>query len=275
MANFFKFRADHIGSLVPPPEAGADEDAIRALLRMQKDTGVSVATNGGIGRSDAVLARAAADGRLATLLAADTAFLVSNGWASPKLTLPSPTGLLAAAPELDRDEAESAMNAAIRSAFEAGAANVQIDVALDQPIETIRADLAVLQGIDRGAEARLALNASNLALESWDDALLATIAQAPVDRLVLGFHQSPSFDRLAAFQESVDIGLAIVPLNLDEAKRDLALDQVDLAAAVVDGERLSLSPRVALAGSGLDWDAQHHLLWLLTDAAIRWWGFES
>ena len=77
MANEYTYRADHVGSLLPPPalveararhargEIGADglqeaeNAAIKSAVEMQRSVGIAVATDGGFRRATLRLHRAA------------------------------------------------------------------------------------------------------------------------------------------------------------------------------------------------------------------------
>lgn len=277
MANPFKFRADHFGGLVAPVNAVDREDAIIQALKCQREAGLSVASDGGYSRGLDASISWAADGSLAAAVAREVEFVRAHSRLPAKVMIPSPSRLQ----QPGHDAPVEAFRAAVTAAIASGAAYVQVDAASagksvgTDPLVALQLDLDALSGIDRSESTRLALQYAGETFEELDQARLDLVSAAPVDRLLITFREDSDFQRLASLDKNLDVALALLPIDVDDQAMDCILAQIDRAGEVIESERLALAPRVNLDNAGIDWARQYAILWMVTDAAMRWWGFEG
>ena len=305
MANDFKYRADHIGRLVPPPNVEGEDGAeiLRRILAMQKACGVSVATDGEIVRGDlpAALLRQGLEGTPPRLFdeEAAPALALNMTAVALKVSLPAPSAALvrleaAAAAKgqpFDLEVAGPAVAKALRAEVDAllagGTPYVQLNGAaysalLSEDVDAARfealltLDRAVLEAVAVPEGGRLALRVGDLQHGTGVEGRLATVLALPAQRFLFSFEgPAPDFGLLALAREDADLVLGLVDNEgREQQDPDELMAVIDRAALVVDADRLALSPRGGFVPTaGANWDLQRRKLEQTADVAVRYWGF--
>lgn len=284
MANELRFRADHVGLLVPP-EGESDIDAkVKALIAMQRAAGVAVATDGELRRNN--LAERMLAGPVAIAAEEEAQPLLAVAGMDVKVSLPAASALMVRTGA----SAEAAVTAVRREVAALQAAGVQyvqlngtgygplLDSggAIDMQVE---ADLAVADGFAGKENTRLALRVGREgASPVWDaaDPRLAALFATGYDRYLLDFGTAPGgFEVLRLVPEGVMAVLGLIDsVAPDVQAADPVLDAIDAAAEIKDGNDLALSPRGGFsAKSGIGWVGQQKKLQQVADMCVRWWGF--
>jgi 5-methyltetrahydropteroyltriglutamate--homocysteine methyltransferase len=311
MANDYTYRADHIGSLLPPPtlvetrskhargEIGldglheAENAAVKSALDMQRSVGIAVATDGGFRRAE--VAAVPLDGdRLAT---SEAASLRAATRRPIKVAVPAARQSDTSEPLTSALARAAVVRKEIEALIAAGVDYIQLDAPgyaglldsrqgdPDRKLdELLKLDTSALAGIQRSSGVRIAAYIDpGTAGSLWhsisgQEALAERLfAELPVDRLLLPFDGMGAID----FEP---LGLVpkdrIVVLGLISAKTraledvDKLMGQIDVAAKVIDGDNLALSPASGFATrSQMSESDQRRKLELVVDVATRWWGF--
>ena len=324
MANEFTYRADHAGSLIPPPalietramyargEIGAtglqeaENAAVKSAVEMQRSAGIAVATDGGFRRAEA--AAVPLDGnRLATSEAAFLRTLTRRPIkvavpAAPRPQASEPLTRALRRPDVVRREIEALIAAGVdyiqldasgyaalfdsqqRAALQAQ--GIDPDRRLD---ELLKLDTSALSGIKRPSNVRIAVyldpgaeDAFWRSISGYEALAERLFTQLPVDRFLLPFDGTSAVDfeplRLVPKGKLVVLGLVSATTSaLEDADKLMA--QLDLAAKLIDGDNLALSPASGFAAAGkssgqMSEPDQRRKLELVADVATRWWGFE-
>ena len=292
MANEYTYRADHIGSLLPPPaliearakfargeiDAGglpeAENAAIKSVVEMQRSVGIAAATDGGFRRAKPV---------------AEAAFLRTLTRRPIKVAVP------AARPSETSDPLARAgvVKKEIEALIAAGVDYIQLDAPgyaalFDAPKERVdellKLDTSALSGIERPSKVRIGAYIDPGAggglwrSTSGHEALVERLFnELPVDRFLLPFDATGAIDfaflRVVPKGKLVALGLVSATTSALEDV-DKLLAQIDAAAKVIDGDNLALSPATGLATGKISEADQRRKLALVVDVATRWWGFE-
>jgi 5-methyltetrahydropteroyltriglutamate--homocysteine methyltransferase len=312
MANDYTYRADHVGSLLPPPalvEARAkhargeiatsglreaENAAVRSVVDMQRSVGIAVATDGGFRRAERAAAQL--DGnRLATSEAAPLRVATRR---PIKVAVPAARRSDSSEPHESVLARAAVVRKEIEALIAAGVDYVQFDapgyVGLldsdpDRKLdELLKLDTAALSGIQRPGNVRIAAyidpgSAGALGHSiSGREALAARLfVELPVDRFLLPFDGAGAIDftplRLVPEGKIVVLGLvSATTAALEDVDKLMA--QIDLAAKSIDGDNLALGPATGFAVAGksggqLSETDQRRKLELVVDVATRWWGF--
>ena len=322
MANEYTYRADHVGSLLPPPalveararhERGeielsglqeAENAAVKSVVEMQRSVGIAVSTDGGFRRADA--AAVPLDGnRLATSEAAPLRTLTPR---------PIKVAVPAARPEASEPLARALGRAdvvrkEIEALIAAGVDYIQLDApgyaALFDPRqrvalqaedidpgrrldELLKLDASAFAGIERPGNVRIAAyfapgpgGALWRSVSGCEALAERLFTQLPVDRFLLPFDGTSAIDfeplRLVPKGKLVVLGLVSATTSALEDV-DKLMAQIDLAAKLIDGDNLALSPASGFAAAGrvsgqMSETDQRRKLELVADVATRWWGF--
>jgi len=314
MANEYTYRADHIGSLITPAalsdarkryahgEIGleqlrkAEDVAVKFAIDMQRSLGMSVTTDGGLGRAS----RGAVKLDGSTLATTEAAPLRSLSRRPIKVTVPAARRAVDKA--LDHALARAAIvKTEIEALIAAGVDYVQLDApdyamlfddgagALQasggEPKRTfdelLQLDTTALSGIDRPSNVRIAIHfprPSNARLRPSVSGGAERLFQAlPVDRFILPMDgESKDIDllRLVPNGKVAVLGLVSATTSALESVDEL-LALIDHAAKVIDGSNLALSPATGfVASDGMSEVDQRRKLELVAEVATRWWGFE-
>jgi len=307
MANDFTYRADHVGSLLPPAglvEARAkhargeiatsglreaENAAVKSAVDMQRSVGIAVVTDGGFRCANATAVPL--DGnRLATTEAAPLR----------EATRRPIKVAVAAARRIDTGESlEDALarvaivKKEIEALIAAGVDYIQLDAPgyaglLDaQKLdELLKLDTSALSGIQRPDNVRIAIylepGIGRPHSIGGHQALAERLfTELPVDRFLLPFDGASDIGfeplRLVPKDKLVVLGLvSATTAALEDV--DKLMGQIDIAAKSIDGDSLALSPASGFATSGksggqLSEADQRRKLELVVDAATRWWGF--
>lgn len=309
MAVSRRFPTDHHGALLPPPAffaaapglsgtalEEAIDRAVEELLILQQDVWISLATDGELRRRY----RAGGESARACDPAAEAAFIFAHGPMTPKLCLPRREGA-----------SGTADGETIRRLLEMGVRYIQIDGSAYTPLvhkagreairaaggdpdarlaEHIAADAAVLGALRPEEGVKLAL-----CLHDRHDAATAPFAQdldpAAAERLFHGVGANRFLFDCGRAAKGDFAFLSLLPAEADAVlglfdahaaqlpDPDALVALIDGAAAVIDTDRLSLSPRHALTvGAGgspeAAWDRQKEVLDYLLDVATRAWGID-
>lgn len=298
MASGRRFACDQTGSLVAPPwlparASTADLDvALAELLTLQRDCWLGLATDGQLWR-----------------LVDDAPPLVERVRRAAGL---SPLPLKVALPA-DPSDGGLVDEVLVRTVLEAGASYVQLDgraywalmhgatrramqsTGLDPDrlmALRLERDRARLIALPRDERTKLAVcfhdpedpAAPPFAVDLDADAARTVLHGLPVDR----YHfdaggpqgRAAGYGFLALAPEAAEVALGLIDAgapNLPHA--DELVAQLDLAARVIDADRLSLCPRhglgtLASIGPEAAWTRQRDVLELLMDAASRAWGLD-
>jgi 5-methyltetrahydropteroyltriglutamate--homocysteine methyltransferase len=301
MANDYTYRADHVGSLIPPPALAearaahargeidadrlqeAENAAIKSVVEMQRSVGIAVATDGGFRRTAPV---------------AEAAFLRTLTRRPIKVAVPAARPSETSEPLARADVVKTEIEALIA----AGVDYIQLDApgyaavfdaqqraqGIDPKArlgELLKLDTSALSGIERPSKVRIGAYIDPSAGRalwhsiSGHEALVERLFnEMPVDRFLLPFDRTGAIDfeflRLVPKGKLVVLGLVNGTTAALE-NVDQLLAQIDVAAKLIDGDNLALSPATGFANAGTMSEAdQRRKLALVVDAATRWWGFE-
>src|SRR5262245_31493208 len=292
MANEYTYRADHVGSLLPPPalieartrfargeiDAGglqeAENAAIKSVVEMQRAVGIAAATDGGFRRAE---------------LAAEAAFLRTLTRRPIKVAVP------AARPSETSDPLArvGVVKKEIEALIAAGVDYIQLDAPgyaalFDAPKERVdellKLDASTLSGIERPSKVRIgayldpgAGGAFGHAISGHEALVERLFNELPVDRFLLPFGGVEAIDfevlRLVPKGKLVVLGLVSATTSALEDV-DKLLAHIDAAAKLIDGDHLAISPVTGFATGNMSEADQRRKLALVADVATRWWGFE-
>jgi 5-methyltetrahydropteroyltriglutamate--homocysteine methyltransferase len=306
MANDYTYRADHVGSLVPPAaliEARAKQDggaltadglreiedaAIKSALDMQRSAGVAVATDGGFRRAHPDKVALAGD----SLARTEAAYLKAQSRRPIKVALPA-AGLAGEPRELALARAAIVKNEIV-ALIAAGVDYIQLEApgyaaalaagAKARFEDLLEIDKAVLSGLERKANVRIGIllpgfDGSRSSSDNGNEAAAERLFhELPVDRFLLPLDTSGAdFEllRLVPAGKLVVLGLVSTTTSALEDVDEL-MRHIDAAAKILDGNDLALSPASGFfAGTEgrLSEADQRRKLELVADAATRWWGF--
>jgi len=284
MANQLRFRSDHVGLLIAPPDGGEGDALRRKLIAMQRAANCSVATDGELFRSHFIEAIQTADAPI--LAEAEGKPMVALANMDVKVSLPSASALMERT-GMTEGAAVGAIRREVAALIEAGVPYIQLNGTAYGPLldegrdidAQLAADRAVVDGLASGEEHRLALRIGRQgASPEWnaDDARLKALFGLGYDRYLLDFGTQPrGFEVLALIPDPAMVVLGLIDQSVAELQPiDPILDLIDAAAEVIDGDRLALSPRGGFsAKSGLSWADQDRKLAQVADVCVRWWGF--
>jgi methionine synthase II (cobalamin-independent) len=299
MAVTHRFSADHLGPLAAPPalasQPSAEEldAAIVGLLELQRDAWISLATDGELRRRYGLGGVSRLD---------EMRFVAARSGMSRKLRIPR-AGAGAAIADADELTALAA----------AGASYLQLDGCAYAPLlrrasrEALRTagrdperelarlleqDCAVLSRVRRDAAVRIAVafhdvddtGAAPFAFDLEPAAAERALHGLPVDRFLFdcgGVDEASDCGFLALLPAGAEAVLGMIDAaagHLPDA--DDIVRRIDIAAQVIDTDRLALSPRFGLAAAlapmapQAAWERQARVLDLLMDASSRAWGLE-
>jgi methionine synthase II (cobalamin-independent) len=301
MANSYKYRADHIGPLVPPPgiEDAGSEAALKLLLSMQKGSGISVASDGEIHGHDIADTFAAhvEDGDPPHPLAQQTAKALRFATMPIKVSLPTPASALVRiemqrGQPLNREAIAETLLAAIAAEINALIAarvpyvqlngSVYADLLEGKGDNTlfdaaVALDRRLIDSIEAPVNVRIALRIERNEVASWNlNERSAALLSLPVHRFLVPFRGEPEdFRVLTLAHGNADLVLGLIDAqSFSSPNEEELLSLIDRAAEIVDGDRLALSPRSGFSGKGQPaWDAQRRALEHVANVATRWWGF--
>jgi 5-methyltetrahydropteroyltriglutamate--homocysteine methyltransferase len=310
MANEYTYRADHVGSLLPPPalvearerherrEIGTDglkaaeNAAVKSMVEMQRSAGVAVTTDGGFRHTE--------------LATGDATFLRTLTRRPIKVAVPAARRREANEPTARALDRAGIVRKEIEALIAAGVDYIQLDApgyaalfdfqqraalqgqGIDPDTrldELLKLDASVLSGVERPDNVRIAAyidpgsdSAVWRSLDGYEALAERLLTELPVDRFLLPFHGASAIDfellRLVPKDKIVVLGLlsAASPALEDV---DTMMAQIDLAAKFLDGDNLALSPATGFAAVGGQMSAgdQRRKLELIADVATRWWGF--
>jgi 5-methyltetrahydropteroyltriglutamate--homocysteine methyltransferase len=292
MANDYTYRADHVGSLIPPAalveaRAGhaqraigmdglqeAEDAAIKSVVEMQRSVGIAVATDGGFRR---------------TVPAAAAAFLRTLTRRPIKVAVPAARPSETSEP-LAR---ANAVNKEIEALIAAGVDYIQLDApgyaaVFDAPKEKVdellKLDTSALSGIERPSKVRIgayidpgAGGALWRSISGHGSLVERLFNELPVDRFLLPLGGNGAIDfeflRLVPKGKLVVLGL-VSATNAALEDVDTLLARIDAAAKVIDGDSLAISPASGFVSGKMSEADQRRKLALVVDVATRWWGFE-
>jgi 5-methyltetrahydropteroyltriglutamate--homocysteine methyltransferase len=295
------YRADHVGSLLRPvelaslPAAQREEladAAIKRVVTLQRELGLSVVSDGELRRTDptsplhdAVVGRVLDEARFLQSLLGPSAGAARVPF---KVTLPAPSTVPA--------RLAGSWRAALEALIVDGVNYIQLqnteyarrlaESAAAAPLDALlAADRAALEGLARPAEVRLALYVGrgaaartglfDTANAPFAEKLFSTV---PVDRFVVEVDDDPSggFAALKHVPKGTSVALGLVSTRTPKLEeRDPILDRLDLAADHIDGDFLAVCPQSGFAGSGFSEDEQRRKLELIVSISTRYWGFEA
>jgi 5-methyltetrahydropteroyltriglutamate--homocysteine methyltransferase len=302
MANDYTYRADHVGSLLPPPalvEARAkrargeiapgslqeaENAAVKSALDMQRSVGIAVATDGGFRRGEA------ADPLDGKRLAATEAAPLRAATRRPiKVAVPAARRAGASEPLAGALARAAIVKNEIEALIAAGVDYVQLDAPgyagsrnAQEIDELLKLDTAALSGIQRPDNVRIAAyidpGIAGAHSISGHEALAARLFSGlPVDRFLLPYDGTGTID-FAALHLVPKGKIAVLGLvsattaALEDVDR--LMGQIDVAAKSIDGDNLALSPASGFSTAGKISEAdQRRKLDLVVDVATRWWGF--
>jgi methionine synthase II (cobalamin-independent) len=268
MANDYSYRADHVGSLIPPAALlaararhgrgeldanglrEAEDAAITAALQMQKAVGVAVASDGEFRRADGAARPLDGD----TLANGEAAYLkaqarrpikVTVPGARPSRGMPSEQGpesavmvkreiesLIAAGVDyvqLDAPGYATLLNAQDRAALEAQGIDPERKLE-----DLLRLDTTALSGLKRPGHVRIAVhirraNARGLSTTADCEAAAARLFnELPADRFLLAFDAVDDFAPLRLVPKGKVVVLGLVSTTKP------ALEDVDVLMARID-----------------------------------------
>lgn len=283
MANPWKFRADHVGSLLLPSglaDDASEDAAIKTAVAMQRDLGLNIVSDGQFRRHG--------DALNAQLLRREVDYLKGIANVPFKIALPAPGALPAGEGAEVRSHVEFLIAAGVRyvqldntayaSCLASGGAAAEFDRILSSDIEALKGigrpeGVVLALYVGRGAAARSALfDAEHRTLA---ERLLASL---PVDRLVLEVDGDPGgdFAPLRAVPAGTAVALGLITTRDPKIEaRDAVLDRLDAAAEFIDGDNLALCPQTGFAHLSFSAEDQRRKLELVGSVATRFWGFEG
>ncbi|BEL02442.1 5-methyltetrahydropteroyltriglutamate--homocysteine S-methyltransferase [Actinoplanes sichuanensis] len=281
MADTFKFRIDHHGSLVRPPELlpsasrEVQDAAIAEAVRRQRRLGLTVVTDGHFRRADlhsAVLdvVHGLDDGVLKadrSLVADDTAAIAAQTRVAAKATLPSPAWIAArtfrpGGPWASARELGEALALLIRDEIEAvvarGVRLIQIDDhGYGEGVyhsgglsfaDAVAVDTLAVSIADKPFDVRIGLCPLTRVGADFDAEHLFT--SIPVDRWILPYDTGvpAETDLLRAVPADRDVCLGIVDPRVPRLEDiDTVMDRMDTVATIRDLEDVAISPSSGFA----------------------------
>jgi 5-methyltetrahydropteroyltriglutamate--homocysteine methyltransferase len=282
VADTFKFRIDHHGSLVRPPEllpsAGREvqDAAIAEAVRKQRRLSLTVVTDGHFRRSDlhSVVLDAVHgidEGTLKadrSLVAEDTAAIASQTQVAAKATLPSPAWIAARAfrpggPWASARELGEALALLLRDEIEAvisrGVRLIQIDNhgygegrytsgGVLSFADAVAVDALAVSVADKPSDVRIGLCPLTRVGEDLDAERLFTAI--PVDRWILPYDTGAPEETalLRAVPADKDVCLGIVDPRTPQLEDvNTVMDRMDAVAAIRDLEDVAISPSSGFA----------------------------
>ncbi|MEU4156800.1 hypothetical protein [Actinoplanes sp. NPDC026670] len=281
MADTFKFRIDHHGSLVRPPELlpsasrEVQDAAIAEAVRRQRRLSLTVVTDGHFRRADlhsAVLdvVHGLDDGVLKadrSLVADDTAAIAAQTQVPAKATLPSPAWIAArtfrpGGPWASARELGEALALLIRDEIEAvisrGVRLIQIDnhgygeglysSAGLSFTDAVAVDTLAVSVADKPFDVRIGLCPLTRVGADFDAERLFT--SIPVDRWILPYDTGAPAETelLRAVPTDRDVCLGIVDPRVPQLEDvDTVMDRMDAVAAIRDLEDVAISPSSGFA----------------------------
>lgn len=281
MADTFKFRIDHHGSLVRPPELlpsasrEVQDAAIAEAVRRQRRLSLTVVTDGHFRRADlhsAVLdvVHGLDDGVLKadrSLVADDTAAIAAQTQVPAKATLPSPAWIAArtfrpGGPWASARELGEALALLIRDEIEAviarGVRLIQIDnhgygeglysSAGLSFTDAVAVDTLAVSVAGKPFDVRIGLCPLTRVGADFDAERLFT--SIPVDRWILPYDTGAPAETelLRAVPTDRDVCLGIVDPRVPQLEDvDTVMDRMDAVAAIRDLEDVAISPSSGFA----------------------------